>query len=269
MRELRIANNLESLARSAADLFVELGTAAIRDRDQFVVSLSGGTTPATLYRQLATDGYRTQLDWSKVFFFFGDERNVAADDPRSNYRMVCETLFEPLGISEWSICSWVTEVGPPSEVAEMYELAVVLAFDPTLNPAKNFSEEAAADILAVSQTWKHGLPCFDLFLLGLGSDGHTASLFPHSDALRETRRIAVANWVEKLNEHRFTMTFPVINNSANVVFLVSGKEKATAVRDVLEGDYRSDDLPAQRVAPTNGKLLWLIDEAAAALLKRE
>ena len=265
MPEIHIAGNSASLAHKAADIFVDIANSAIRDKGSFSVSLSGGTTPKALYSLLASAEYNSKIDWSKVNFFFGDERNVPDDDARSNYRMARETLFEPLQINESNVTTWITELGSPPDVAEMYELAIKMAFDPTLDPASDAAEEEAPDKTIQSH---RGLPEFGLVLLGLGADGHTASLFPHTTALNENNRLAVANWVPQMDEYRFTMTFPLINNAANIMFLVSGTEKAATLKDVIEGAYRPDVLPAQRVKPGHGELIWMLDEAAAALLKR-
>ncbi len=269
MQKICIAENPESLAHQAADIFVDIANSTIRNsKGHFSVALSGGSTPKALYSLLASDEYSSKVDWSKVRFFFGDERNVPDDDARSNYRMARETLFEPLQINESNVSTWITELGPPDEVAEMYELAIRMAFDHTLDPARNFTDGWAAEILAASQTMKDGLPEFDLILLGLGADGHTASLFPHTKALDENEKLAVANWVPQMDEHRFTMTFPLINNAANVMFLASGNEKAEAVKNIIEGEFLPDDLPAQHVKPVRGKLIWMLDASSAALLHR-
>jgi 6-phosphogluconolactonase len=155
--------------------------------------------------------------------------------------MANETLLGPLGIDSENVCAWKPAVAEPADVADSYarEIQRVLGTDPR----------------------------FDLILLGLGNDAHTASLFPNTDALHERERIAVENWVEKLGDFRFTMTFPLINDAANVIFLVSGGEKANAVETVLEGDFQPDDFPAQFVIPENGDLYWLLDAPAASSLR--
>ena len=266
MPEIHIAGNSASLAHQAADIFVDIANKAIREKGSCLVALSGGSTPKALYSLLASVEYTSKIDWPEVNFFFGDERNVPDDDPRSNYRMARETLFEPLQINESNVTPWITELGSPPDVAEMYELAIKMAIDPALDPARDVAEEGAAENTIQAH---RVLPELDLVLLGLGLDGHTASLFPNTKALRENEKLAVANWVPQMDEYRFTMTFPLINNAANIMFLVSGSEKAETLKDVLEGEYRPDDLPAQRIKPAHGELIWMLDEASAALLARQ
>lgn len=256
MPDIRIAQSPDALAKQAAELFVEIANAAITTSGQFAVALSGGLTPKAIYRLLSADELRYDTDWSRIRFFIGDERNVPADDERNNFRMVNEALFRPLKIREALIFRWKTEINEPEAVASDYQAILRSVFSREKNPPPHTD---GSDLF----------PRFDLVLLGLGADGHTASLFPHTKALHENEKLAVANWVPQMDEYRFTMTFPVINNAANVMFLVSGDEKAATVRDVIEGEYRPDDLPAQRVRPDNGELFWMLDEAAAALLSQK
>ena len=239
--KILIKPDLDDLSHAAADLFIKLAGEAIEERGRFSVSLSGGSTPRYLYSLLESPKYRHTIDWNRIEYFIGDERNVPPDAPESNYRMVMEILLDPLNVSSERVFRWPTEKGDVEEVAA--EFATGLA--DRLGPGGRF----------------------DLVLLGLGADAHTASLFPRTDALKETNRAAVANWVEGLNEFRLTVTFPVINSAANILFLVSGAEKARAVADVLEGESMPDDFPAQRVRPVDGDLYWFLDEAAAAELQ--
>ena len=239
MNNFHIAESPDELSKRAKEFFVATAKNAIDERGQFTIALSGGSTPKLLYQKLVS----AKLDWEKVFFFFGDERNVPPDHDDSNFRMAFETLFHPLNIDHANVYRWKTEVGNPVEVAIEYAFSTATFFQ--------------------------GFPRFDMMLLGLGTDGHTASLFPHTEALHEQSDIAVANLVEKLEENRFTLTFPVINNAANVVFLVSGEEKAGTLKDVVDGELRPDDLPAQSVSPQNGTLHWFVDKAAAARLNAE
>jgi 6-phosphogluconolactonase len=236
VRKVLIKNNLDELGDAAAGLFVAIAIESIAMRGKFSVALAGGATPRALYSLLGSDKYKKKVNWSKVTFFFGDERNVPADADDSNYRMANETLLAPLGINAKKVHRWKTELEPT---------------------------ESAADY----ETRLRANGPLDLVLLGLGSDAHTASLFPQTKALNEKEKLAVANWVEKLDDHRLTLTFPAINAAQDVMFLVSGKEKADAVAGVLEGESRPDDLPAQRVKPTSGNLFWLFDVAAASGLK--
>lgn len=235
MAAIHVSKDLHELNHFAAELFVAL---VKKIPGRFTVALAGGSTPKALYRLLASDEFRDRIDWPKVFFFFGDERCVPPDHPDSNYRMAKENLFDLLEIGPKNIVRWPAETTRPEEAAAIYE-----------NALKDFFSNDS-------------LPRFDLVLLGLGADGHTASLFPFSPALKEASRIAVANPVEKFAANRLTLTFPVINHAANVIFLVSGAEKAGALKEVLEGAPNPDKYPAQMVKPVNGNLLWLIDEPA-------
>ena len=245
-RQIKIFPNIEELNNFAAEKFVEIANEAINsERDSFAVVLAGGSTPKALYKLLAGGKWRDKVDWGKVFFFFGDERNVLPDDADSNYRMARENLFDSLQIDYFSVQRWNTELGEPEQIAEDYDSTIKLS-----DEEKNF-------------------PRFDLILLGMGADGHTASLFPFTKALHETEKSAVANYVEKLNDWRFTLTFPVINNARNVIFLVAGEEKAETLKAVLEGEFEPEKLPSQNVKPVSGNLFWLLDEKAAALLNQK
>jgi 6-phosphogluconolactonase len=235
--KILVRKDVKGLSAAAAGRFVEFATGAIGSRGSFSVALAGGNTPRALYRLLASKAYRTAIDWTKAAVFVGDERNVPPDSPESNFRMVSEELLRPLSIDETNSFRWQTELADPATVAARYE-----------------------------EKLRAKTP-LDLVLLGLGSDAHTASLFPHTNALHETEKLAVANWVEKLNDYRFTMTFPAINSAANVMILVAGAEKAEAVANVLEGEFLPDEYPAQLVKPDGGDLYWLLDEAAASSLE--
>lgn len=254
---IKIFDGAEQFNRFAAEKFVEIANEAIESKRRFAVALAGGSTPKSLYRLLGNEEFRNKIEWSKVFFFFGDERNVAPDDDDSNYRMARENLFEPLKISETNIFRWRTELQDADDIAANYESAIGKFFDEFLGEKNKF--QVAAD--------DSNLPRFDLILLGIGADGHTASLFPFTEALSETEKIAAANPVEQLDAIRLTLTFPVINNARNVIFLVRGADKATALREVLEGDFQPDEFPAQNVKPASGDLFWLVDREAAGLLK--
>lgn len=244
-RSVRVYEDATALARAAADLFAEAARAAVSERGRFFVALSGGSTPRTLYQLLAAPPYHDQVDWSRTFVFWGDERFVPPDDPDSNYRMAREALLFHVPIPTSQVFRMPGEMADPTAAAALYEQSVRRAF--ALAPGE----------------W----PRFDLVLLGLGPDGHTASLFPHTSALGVTDRLVVANRVEKLGTTRITLTAPAINSAAVVVFLVAGADKAEPLAAVLEGPPRPDDLPAQLIAPVHGELLWLVDRAAAAQLR--
>jgi 6-phosphogluconolactonase len=242
---IKIFSTIEELNRFAAEKFVEIAAEAIETRGKFTVALAGGSTPKSLYQLLSGERFKDKLDWTSVFFFFGDERSVLPNDAESNFRMANETLFEPLQISGENVYRWRTESADAEKIAENYEQAIKVFFSLAEND----------------------LPEFDLILLGMGADGHTASLFPFTKALKETKRIAVANYVEKLNTNRLTLTFPVINNASNIIFLVSGESKAEALQEILEGEPQTNKFPSQNVRPDGGKLIWMIDRAAARLLQ--
>ena len=241
---LELADDLQSVARRGAGLFTQLAADAIARTGWFRVALSGGSTPKALHTLLASAPYRDHVDWSMVQFYWGDDRHVAPDDPESNFRMAYDTLLQFIPIHEAQMHRIHTEMPDASAAADLYE------------------QELRDDFhLAPGQ-----LPRFDLIFLGMGPDGHTASLFPHTAALAVTDRLVVANHVPKLNTDRITFTTPVLNAAANVAFLVAGADKAPALAAVLEGPPNPDEYPSQRIAPTSGDLYWLVDRAAAARL---
>jgi 6-phosphogluconolactonase len=238
--ELQIVADAAELYRTAAQEFTRCANAAIADRGRFSVALSGGNTPRGVYAELAAQK-KDSLPWNEIYIFFGDERHVPPEDPESNYRMARESLLSRVPIPEENVHRVLAEL-PAPVAAVQYEI----------------------DMRAFFKLPPGAFPRFDLVFLGLGDDGHTASLFPGSQALHEQSRIVVANFVEKFNTDRITFTYPVLNHAHQVVFLVSGKSKAQTVREVFtsrEGSY-----PAQGVQPEDGKLLWIVDRDAAGLL---
>lgn len=242
-----VTHDLNDLSTQAAELFVTLAQRAAQEEgNRFSVALSGGETPRSLYTLLATPQYASQIPWARVHVFWGDERHVPPDDDESDYRMAYEALLCKVPI-------------PPRNVHR------VRAEAPDAGEA---AREYADDLRGFFNLQPDEWPRFDLALLGMGPDAHTASLFPGTDALRETERLVAAPWVDKFNTYRITLTPPVLNNAAVIVFLVSGAGKAATLRDVLDGERQPDLLPAQLIAPADGTLLWLVDEAAAAQLRR-
>jgi 6-phosphogluconolactonase len=238
--EIKIVPDAVTLARVAADEFHRAAEAAVQERGRFSVALSGGNTPRSVYSLLASE--HKELPWNRIHVFFGDERHVPPDDPDSNFRMASESLLSRVPIPETNVHRIHAELD--AEVAAAgYEQELVDFFD-----LRN-----------------HDWPRFDLIFLGLGEDGHTASLFPGSKALTETSRRATANWVEKFKTFRITLTFPVLNHAAEVVFLASGAGKAQILSEVLRPGARK--FPAQSVQPENGRLLWLLDQEAGSLLR--
>lgn len=241
---IKIFSNFETLNAFAAEIFVEIANRAIEENGKFTVALSGGSTPKALYQLLAAREFAGKVEWTRAFFFFGDERNVSPENEESNFRMANETLFQPLQIPPENVFRWQTEVESPEASAADYARKIESFFN--LNAAE--------------------FPRFDLILLGMGADGHTASLFPHTEALNETEKFAVANRVEKLGTTRLTLTFPVINNSRNAMFLIKGADKAEVLREVLKGEFEPQNLPSQAVKLNEGDLFWLVDEPAAQKL---
>jgi 6-phosphogluconolactonase len=242
---IEIFPDAATLARAAAEIFVTAARQAVAAQGRFTVVLAGGSTPKLLYALLVDDAaVRARLPWRQTFFFFGDERHVPPDHADSNYRMAFEAMLSKAPIEPSQILRITAELGA-AEAAAAYEHVICDFFQ-----------------LAPNQ-----LPRFDLVLLGMGPDGHTASLFPDTDALAENQRLVVANRVQKLKADRITMTFPPLNNAGSVMFMVQGPDKAPALRSVLQS-RDLPPLPAQRVQPRNGTLRWLVDDAAAAFLDR-
>jgi 6-phosphogluconolactonase len=245
--EVRILPDGAAIARRAAQKFVEAGAAAVNEKGSFSVVLAGGSTPKALYGLLANDPVlRAQVPWDKMRVFFGDERHVGPDHPDSNFRMANEAMISKSPLKPAQVTRIKGEYPDAEQAAREYELAI-----------RSYFELADGEF-----------PRFDLVLLGLGSEGHTASLFPGTRALHEKQRIAVSNWVGKLLAERITLTPPTINHAAHVIFMVTGADKAPALTAVLERVYEPDQLPAQLIRPGNGTLLWLVDTAAGGLLTR-
>lgn len=239
--KVEVFGSPQELFQATAEKFCSLGSKAIEARGKFTVALSGGSTPRGLHQELATH-FAPRLDWSKVFFFWGDERHVPPDSSESNYRMAKETLLSKLPIPSQNILRVQSELPDARQAAAKYEQTMREFF------------ELEAD----------SFPRFDFVLLGMGPDGHTASLFPGTAALQAKDHVVVANWVEKLNTFRITFTYPVLDNAACVMFLVNGDEKAEMVRRALKDP--NANLPCQKVRPDNGELLWYLDKGAALKL---
>ena len=238
--ELKIVTNAEALYRTAAEEFSHAAESAIAERGRFCVALSGGNTPKGAYAELAAQK-KDSLPWEKIYVFFGDERHVPPEDSESNYRMARESLLSKVPIPEENVHRVLAELPAPA-AAVQYEMDI-----------RSFLHLPGG-------VW----PRFDLIFLGLGDDGHTASLFPGSPALAESSRIVVANFVEKFNGYRITFTYPVLNHADKVIFLVSGRSKAQVVKEIFTS--REAAYPALGVRPENGKLLWIADKDAASLL---
>ena len=246
MEEVEIYASAELLARAAAERFVALAGKATSRSGAFRVALAGGTTPRRLYALLAEDSYSARVPWDGVHFFWGDERCVPPDHEQSNYRMAREELLDRVPVPADQVHRMRGEL-QPELAASKYEKLLRQQLSP------DGSEKT--------------LGRFDLVLLGMGDDGHTASLFPGTPALAETERWVVGQYVEKLEAWRITLTPPLLNAAHHVLFLVEGQGKAARLHEVLEGESHPDQLPAQLVRPTAGELVWMLDRPAASGLK--
>ena len=243
-REVRIFKDAAAIAQYAAAQFIAVANSAVAARGSFSVALAGGSTPKALYSLLVADPLRQQLPWDKMQLYFGDERHVAPDDPESNFRMATETLISKAPLAPAQVHRIKGEYPGAEKAALEYE-----------------------EILRASFKLKPGeLPRFDLLLAGMGNEGHTLSLFPGTRALHPGNRLVLSNWIGKLFTERITLTAPAACNAAQIIFMVAGADKSLALKAVLEGPFEPEQLPAQLLQPTNGKLLWLVDETAGAML---
>lgn len=233
----------QELFAAAAEEVVRAANQAVAERGRFTIALSGGSTPKSLYNLLATNA-RTSLPWDRMFFFWGDERHVPPTDSDSNYRMANEAMLSKVPVPAGNVFRMAAENPDATAAAEAYEQTL-----------RKFFQLQAGEF-----------PRFDLILLGMGPDGHTASLFPGTAGLQEKSRLVIANWVEKLKAHRLSLTRPVLNAARCVAFLVSGTDKATVLRSVLEENVPGEQYPAKLVQPKDGKVIWFLDRAAASAL---
>jgi len=239
---VRVLTDPPAVFSAAAIEFLQRARTAIKGSGRFTVALSGGSTPKNLYSLLAT---QSDVPWDQIHFFFSDERHVPPGSPDSNYRMANESLFSQAPIPKLNIYRIPAEIPDADNAAQSYEQTLRKFF----------------------QLEDDELPRFDLILLGMGPDGHTASLFPGTAALHEDGRIVTANWVEKYKTWRITFTYPAINHAAAVLFMATGAEKQEALLQVLQGKPDPETYPAQGIKPTNGSLIWLVDQAAAGPMK--
>ncbi|MBK9163617.1 MAG: 6-phosphogluconolactonase [Acidobacteria bacterium] len=235
--ELVICKDPDSVAEKAAEFFIDCGRKAIAERGRFNVVLSGGSTPKLMFKKLAVKltQAKSPIELENIYFFLGDERMVPPNSDESNFRMANDLLLQPASVPEANIFRYRTEL-EPHVAASGYAAAI----------REHFSTA-------------NGIPVFDLVFLGLGTDGHTASLFPGTDVLFETYELVSAVFVPQLDAFRLTLTVPVLNAAVAVAFLVTGEDKRNVLRRVREGDER---LPASLISPA-GELLWFADEAAA------
>ena len=240
---VQVFKNKDAVARAAAEIFVNLAPQPRESRRPFRVARAGGTTPSALYELLASAEYRNRVAWGQVSFFFGDERAVPPDHPDSNYRSAHDALFHPLDISDKNVYRMRVEMPDLEAAAADYERELHAAFE------------------------GERVPHFDLIFLGMGPDGHTASLFPGSSALAECTRLVVpVTDAPKPPSRRLTLTIPVLNAAKVVLFVATGADKAQALREVLKGTVSPDHYPAKHVRPGPERLAWLVDEAAGGML---
>lgn len=236
-RTIRVVKDAAEIARDAAGYVVEAAAEAIELSGRFTIALSGGRTPKALFELLASDEFAEKIDWSNVEIYFGDERTVPPDHPDSNYRMAKEALLDHVMIPRTNVHRMKGELDPEAAAIEYGKML-----------KDRFGEDGG----------------LDLVLLGMGDDGHTASLFPGTEALTETKHRCVANFVPKLNTWRLTLTAPFLNRSREVLVMVEGAGKAARVQEVIEGPEDPDRLPIQMIAP-RAKYFWLMDVAAAGM----
>ena len=244
---IRIFESSADLARAAAEECVRLALDAAKARARFSIALAGGSTPKRLYTLLASEqdnSFRSRFPWQETHFFWGDERHVPPDHADSNYRMALETMLSKVPVAPSQLHRIKSETLDAAKAALDYE----------------------EDLLQYFHLTRGLWPRFDLALLGLGPDGHTASLFPETEVLDEKTRLAAAVWVPKFQSWRITLTAPLLNHAAHVLFLVSGKNKAEALRAVLKGDLEPRRFPGQLIQPVQGSQQWMVDRDAASLL---
>ncbi len=245
MSEVITLPHIEAIIEEAASRWVQIARSAVEERGAFRIALSGGSTPRPLYLLMASDPYREQVPWEKTYVFWTDERRVPPSHPDSNYRLAAETLLRHVPIPREQIFRMDGE-----------ELAG--------SAAREYTEAIRRHFGLGFRDW----PRFDLMLLGMGRDGHTASIFPGTRAASDLSNMVVVYEVPQLRAERMTLTLPVINNARHILFLVTGEDKAEALQAVLYGERRPSTYPAQAVKPVDGTLTWLVDTAAAKLLPR-
>lgn len=246
----QIYPNADEVSWATAEKIERLLVQAVEKYGRATFALSGGRTPRSLFKLLSDSkhAFRGRIPWDKVHFFWGDERFVPPDHEQSNYRMAKEALFEPLGIAPGNIHRFKTELTSPEEAAEEYQQQLEKFFGTNRDQPP---------------------PRFDVMLLGMGPDGHTASLFPGLNLLHSSEHWVKSFWVPQMNSHRLSMLPDLINESRNILLVVTGEEKAEVVALVLTDEPRNHALPVQKIQPTEGSLVWILDEAAAKFVTRE
>ncbi len=240
--QVRVFEDMDALSRAAADRFLALSRESIASAGKFTVALSGGSTPRRLYSLLGADPYQKSVDWTRASVFWADERAVPHDHPESNFRLAFDLFLSRVPIPAANLHRIKGEEGPERAAKEY--------------------EDDLCRFFAIQ-----GLPIFDLIILGIGEDGHTASLFPGSPALAKTTRLALPVYPEKPGTSRVTIALSVLNNAAHVLFLASGHEKADIVAEVLGEGKANERYPAGLVNPSHGSIEWFVDKDAAAQLR--
>lgn len=243
---IHVSRSAEEANAEAAEFIRDLAKKAVAARGMFTIALSGGSTPKKLYALMASDEYREQFPWEKIEFFWGDERYVPSTDASSNFHMTQEAMLSKAPVSPERIHRVRTEL-PPEEAAGQYE----------------------DEVRRIVRLGENRCPAFDLVLLGLGTNGHTASLFPFQRALHEHERLVVSEYIDEVKMTRTTFTVPLINSAREILFISLGADKASVLKDVITGPYVPDKLPAQFIRPEQGRLTWLIDRDAASGLPKE
>lgn len=239
-KNIQVFPNPEALSIAAAEKIIALANNYITKNGRFTISLSGGSTPERLFKLFAESPYRERMPWQNTYFFWGDERHVPLDDPRNNAHQAIQLLFSKINIPAENIYRIQTNLSP-EEAALDYEAKIIKLFG-------------------------DAPPQFDVMLLGMGDNGHTASLFPKTQVLHEETRMVKEEYIEEVQMYRITMTAPLINLAHHIIFLATGANKADMLKTVLHGDYEPELYPVQLIQPIDGELLWMVDEAAAAAL---
>ena len=239
--QVYVLKDLDAISHHACSLFIRLASNSLAGKETFAVALSGGSTPKRFYALLGSDPYRNQIDWRRVHCFWTDERCVPQDHEESNFRMACDLLLSKVPIPAKNLHRIKGEEDPENSAGDYHDTLV-----------RFFGGS--------------GFPMFDLIILGMGEDGHTASLFPGSKWLEERERFAVPVYMERPNLDRVTLTLPVLNQAAQILFLVAGYSKAAVLHHVLEDGFQTTRYPAGLIHPIRGDLTWLIEEEAASQL---
>lgn len=234
--EINVSKNLDELSKTVADWMVNYIQQTLKQQDRFTIALSGGNTPKKLHLLLTSNRYKDKIDWSRMHIFWGDERYVPYTDDRNNAKIAFDTLLNKVSV-------------PPSQIHRIQT---------DILPA----ESALAYERILHQYFPNG-KSFDLVLLGIGDNAHTLSLFPGYDTVHEKEKWVISVFLKEQDMYRITLTAPVVNNAANIIFLVSGTDKAEAIHHITGNEFNPDKYPAQIIKPVNGKLYYFLDEAAA------